>query len=72
MSFEGERNAGRGSDVTPRPSEIVLLLPLYDDWPADLVRADNRVTLAISDPAPKRAEDGVKEIGIRVDWIALE
>lgn len=40
--------------------------------PATLVTADNRVTLEVSDPLPRRAEDGVRHLGIRVDWFEID
>jgi hypothetical protein len=53
--------------------------PPMDDWqvieiaiPATILGADNRVTFVLSDPLPVRAEDGVKHIGMRVDWIELD
>ena len=53
--------------------------PPMHDWetfdvfvPANLVAADNRVVFAISNPSPHRAEDGIKHLGIRVDWIEVD
>jgi len=53
--------------------------PPMQDWetfdffvPANLVAADNRVVFAIANPSPQRAEDGVKHLGIRVDWIEID